>query len=105
MHIRTCGVGQVHRSLYIQAYTLRTYMERNDASVSYLLLFVIKTYIARRTYIYTISLQCTVPLFAAIQSRINPLRTGADEKSGFNKTQLRIESAIYDQSWMAGRRE
>lgn len=43
--------------IYVQAYTLRTYMERNDASVSYLLLFVIKIYIGRRTYIYTISLR------------------------------------------------
>lgn len=83
-------------------------MERNDASVGYILLFVIKIYIGLRTYIYNKSayiVLCTVHLFAAIQSRINPLRTGADEKSGFNKTQLRIESAIYVQSWMAGRRE
>lgn len=83
-------------------------MERNDASVGYILLFVIKIYIGLRTYIYNKSAYIvlgTVHLFAAIQSRINPLRTGADEKSGFNKTQLRIESAIYVQSWMAGRRE
>lgn len=83
-------------------------MERNDASVGYILLFVIKIYIGLRTYIYNKSaciVLCTVHLFAAIQSRINPLRTGADEKSGFNKTQLRIESATYVQSWMAGRRE
>lgn len=95
--------------IYVQAYTLRTYIERNDASVGYLLLFVIKIYIGGAyLYIYNKSadiILCTVPLFAAIQSRINPLRTGADEKSGFNKTQLRIESAIYDQSRMAGRRE
>lgn len=38
-----------------------------------------------------------VNLFVANQSRMNPLRTGAEEKSGFNKTQLRIESAIYVQ--------
>lgn len=42
-----------------------------------------------------------VHLFAANQSRMNPLRTGAEEKSGFNKTQLRIESAIYVRSWIA----
>lgn len=73
-------------------------MERNDASVGYILLFVIKIYIGLRTYIYNKSAYIvlrTVHLFAAIQPRINPLRTGADEKSGFNKTQLRIESAIY----------
>lgn len=44
------------------------------------------------------SVCCHVHLFAANQSRMNPLRTGAEEKSGFNTTQLRIESAIYIRS-------
>lgn len=83
-------------------------MERNDACVGYVLLsFVIKN-IHGAVYLYikfAYIILRTVHPFAAIQSRMNPLRTGADEKSGFNKTQLRIESAIYVQSWIAGRRE
>lgn len=96
-NLRGGGTGQVHRGLYIstiQVCTCNQYIEWND------ILLVIKIYmevanIYTIDYAYVILCAVQVHLFAANQSRMNPLRTGAEEKSGFNKTQLRIESAIY----------